>query len=235
MLEIGFANSFVDLISRCIGSVNYLVCLNGERGEQFKPMKGDPLRPYLFLISSEGISSLMRLALREGTIKGARVCQKGLVLTHILFADDCILFGNATERGAQNLKAILREYEICSAQCINFEKSIAYFSTNVRKQRLEQMGNILKVRTLSNLEKYLGLPNMVGRDKKRTFQIVKDHMISKINGWSIKHLSHGRKEVFIKSVLQVIPTYSMACFFVTEVFLFGIGKYYGEILVAEES
>ncbi|KAA3479588.1 LINE-1 reverse transcriptase isogeny [Gossypium australe] len=53
----------------------------------------------------------MRLASREGTIKGVKVCRRGPSITHLLFADDCILFGDATERGAQNLKTILREYE----------------------------------------------------------------------------------------------------------------------------
>ncbi|KAL1156560.1 hypothetical protein V6Z11_A08G099300 [Gossypium hirsutum] len=37
-------------------------------------------------------------------------------------------------------------------------------------------------------------------------------MKKKIDGWSTRFLSHGGKEIFIKSVLQAIPTYFMACF-----------------------
>ncbi|KAA3488152.1 reverse transcriptase [Gossypium australe] len=50
---------------------------------------------------------------------------------------------------------------------------------------------------------------MVGRDKKRSFQNLKDRMISKVRGWSARFLSIGVKEVFIKNN---IPTYTMACF-----------------------
>ncbi|XP_016707787.1 uncharacterized mitochondrial protein AtMg00310-like [Gossypium hirsutum] len=64
----------------------------------------------------------------------------------------------------------------------------------------------------TNMEKYLGLPNMVGRRKKESFQNLKDRIKLKIENWSTRFLSQGGKEVFIKSVLQAIPTYAMACF-----------------------
>ncbi|KAA3484427.1 reverse transcriptase [Gossypium australe] len=62
----------------------------------------------------------------------------------------------------------------------------------------------LNVQCSSDPKKYLGLPSMVGRKRKLAFQ--------RINGWSIRHISQGGREVFIKAVLQAIPTYSMTCF-----------------------
>lgn len=62
------------------------------------------------------------------------------------------------------------------------------------------------------MEKYLGLPNMIGRRKKESFQYLKDKVNSRIRDWSIRWLSQGGKEVFIKSILQAIPTYAMSCF-----------------------
>lgn len=41
-----------------------------------------------------------------------------------MFADDCILFGEVSDKGIMVLKDIFREYESCSGQCVNFEKSI---------------------------------------------------------------------------------------------------------------
>lgn len=43
-------------------------------------------------------------------------------------------------------------------------------------------------------------------------------MLSKIKRWSARFLSIGGREVFIKSVLQVIPTYSMTCFLLPKSF-----------------
>ncbi|XP_052874614.1 uncharacterized protein LOC128280487 [Gossypium arboreum] len=64
----------------------------------------------------------------------------------------------------------------------------------------------------TDMKKYLGLPNRVGRKKKRAFQHLKDGLRQKINSWSIRVLSLGGKEVFIKAVWKAIPIYMMACF-----------------------
>lgn len=71
---------------------------------------------------------------------------------------------------------------------------------------------MLWVRVSIEPERYLGLSNVVSRDKKKAFQKLKDRMNEKIGIWSKRHLSQGGKEVFIKSILQAIPTYIMFCF-----------------------
>lgn len=71
------------------------------------------------------------------------------------------------------------------------------------------MGNILGVRISNNPEKYLRLPTMVGQRKKKAFIEIKNRFNKLINSWSIRVLSAGGKEVFLKSVLQVIPIYAM--------------------------
>lgn len=53
---------------------------------------------------------------------------------------------------------------------------------------------------------------MVERNKKSSFQILKDRFKKTIESWSVRFLPQGGKEVFIKVVLQAIPTYSMSCF-----------------------
>ncbi|KAA3484875.1 reverse transcriptase [Gossypium australe] len=108
--------------------------------------------------------------------------------------DDCILFGEATERGAGFLKKIMREYGTCSGQRVNFDKS-------TEEKRL--VTRILGVRSSNDPERYLGLPHIMCRRKKEAFQNLKD---------KFKHLSQGGKEFFIKAILQAIPTYTMACF-----------------------
>lgn len=44
-----------------------------------------------------------------------------------MFADDYILFGEVSNQGINTLKDILAEYEACSGQCVNFEKSTIFF------------------------------------------------------------------------------------------------------------
>ncbi|KAH1073398.1 hypothetical protein J1N35_025726 [Gossypium stocksii] len=111
----------------------------------------------------------MRLATGEGLLKGAKASRRGLDISHLLFAYDCILFGEATNRGVMILKGILKEYDSCSGQCVNFNKSTIFYSSNTTGDKKEEISSLLGVRSSTNLEKYLGLPNVVGRRKKRVF------------------------------------------------------------------
>ncbi|KAA3485416.1 reverse transcriptase [Gossypium australe] len=170
MLKMGYAHEWVGLIMKCITSVSYAVNINGYRGRVFQPTRGlrqgDPLSPFLFLICSEGLSSLMRVANQAGLVKGARVSRRGPEVSHLLFVDDCMMFGEAIEQGARNLKDILKEYETCSGQCVNFNKSTIFYSSNTSADAKEKVSSLLGVMSSSNPEKYLGLPNVVGRRKK---------------------------------------------------------------------
>ena len=61
-------------------------------------------------------------------------------------------------------------------------------------------------------EAYLGLPSLVGRSKNNTFAQLKQRMANKVSGWKGKTLTPIGKEVLIKFVAQVIPSYTMNCF-----------------------
>jgi len=58
----------------------------------------------------------------------------------------------------------------------------------------------------------LGLPSLVGRSKKNTFHALKERLDNKLSRWKEKMLSQERKEILIKAVDQVIPTYTMSVF-----------------------
>ena len=60
--------------------------------------------------------------------------------------------------------------------------------------------------------KYLGLPSMIGRDKRSVFAFIKDRIWRRINAWKGRALSKAGKEVMIKYVLQSIPSYIMSIY-----------------------
>ena len=58
--------------------------------------QGDPLSPFLFIIAAEGLNILLQRARQEGLLKGVAIGLNGLVLSHLQFADDTLLFANAS-------------------------------------------------------------------------------------------------------------------------------------------
>lgn len=53
---------------------------------------------------------------------------------------------------------------------------------------------------------------MVGRKRKGFFNEIKPRVMSKISSWQHKFFSSGGKEVLIKAVAQVVPSYAMSVF-----------------------
>ncbi|KAH1129313.1 hypothetical protein J1N35_000691 [Gossypium stocksii] len=134
MRNIGFCEDWISIIMKCITSVVYTVGINGKNGEQFRPQRGlrqgDPF-PYLFLICVEGFSRLIELAKREGRLSRTNVGRGNVSISHLFFADDSILFGEASIDGANNLKRVIKDYEEDLGQLVNFDKLLIYFSGNV--------------------------------------------------------------------------------------------------------
>ena len=65
---------------------------------------------------------------------------------------------------------------------------------------------------IKEYERYLGLSAVVGRRKNVILNYIKDRVWGKLQGWKEKILSQASKEVLLKVVVQVIPTFAMSCF-----------------------
>ncbi|XP_017629171.1 uncharacterized protein LOC108472176 [Gossypium arboreum] len=161
--------------------VVYTVVINGRHGEDFQPHKGlrqgDLLSPHLFLICAEGFSRLIALAKANGRISATNVGRSNVSVSHLFFADDSMLFREASIERASNLKNVIKEYERLSGQLVNFDKSLIYFSGNIGSNIQHQVGRILGVQISNNPERYLRLPTMIGRQKKNAFVDVKERFV----------------------------------------------------------
>lgn len=107
---------------------------------------------------------------------------------------------------------LLSLYEEVSGQKLNREKTALFFSKAVTEANRQIIKGILGVREIHHYEKYLGLPSLIGRGKKASFNYIKERVWRKLQGWEGKLLSQAGREVLIKAVIQAIPTYAMGCF-----------------------
>ena len=60
------------------------------------------------------------------------------------------------------VKELLNLYEKQSGQAVNFQKSAVFFSSNVRRDKQNEITNILGVNNDLRESKYLGLPSLIG-------------------------------------------------------------------------
>ncbi|XP_075654704.1 uncharacterized protein LOC142624852 [Castanea sativa] len=209
MFKMGFHPRWVNLVMVGISSVSYSVIMNGVASGYIKPSRGirqgDPLSPHLFLLCSEGFTALIRNAAQTNRLHGIRISRNAPRITHLLFADDSLLFCNASMEECQVIKEILCTYELASGQKVNCDKTSIFFSKNTSLETRVAIRTFLNATSSEPFEKYLGLPPIIGRGKKQAFADIKLKVQSKLNGWKGKLLSQAGKEVLIKSVAQAIP------------------------------
>ena len=135
--------------------------------------QGDPLSPYLFLMCIEVLHRLINKAANNGEIRGMSIFHNGPKLTHLLFADDSLIFCKAKESECQTLLNILAKYEHAFSQQINRAKTTLFFSKSTNVDMQNRFKDMFGVTVVQQYEKYLGLPSLVGRNKKESFTHIK--------------------------------------------------------------
>jgi hypothetical protein len=174
--------------------------------------KGDPLSPFLFILGTEVLSRLLLRIESQGLLKGIKIARNCSPITHLLFADDLILFAKATSSEATLLNSILDRYCQWSGQAVNTSKSSIYFSKNTAPAVINSISSILPYKRISLSAKYLGLPLFFGKSKVSDFKDILEKVSGKIEGWRAKTLSQAGRTVLIKAVASSIPSYAMSSF-----------------------
>ena len=100
-------------------------------------------------------------------IRGVSLCRNGPKLTHLLFADNSLIFYRAKEEECQSLLDVLAKYERASGQQINRAKTTLFFSKSSTEEVQGVIKDMLGVNVVRQYEKYLGLPSLVGKKKKK--------------------------------------------------------------------
>ncbi|GKV09906.1 hypothetical protein SLEP1_g21339 [Rubroshorea leprosula] len=215
LMRMGFDNVWRKWIMECLRSSTISVLLNGSVTKEFSVSKGlrqgDPLSPFLFLIAAEGLSKLLASAEKKDLFNGMTVGSKGLKISHLQFADDTIIFGEASKRNVKAIKSILRIFEMVSGLKINYNKSKLY-GMNIEEEVYQHWAIFLNCKTGKLPMTYLGMPIGASLRSKDTWAELISKIGRKLAGWKNRFLSLGGHIVIINSVLTSLPVFLMSTY-----------------------
>lgn len=125
---------------------------------------------------------------------GVRSSRGGPIVSHLLFVNDSILFNKATKASGLRIRSIMVVHEKASGLQINLRKSKISFSPNVQSSVRRDILGLFGINDSSSQDKYLGLPSMVGRNKRVLFMILRRESGRKYGGRRIVIFrSEGRR------------------------------------------
>ena len=109
--RMGFGSKWITWMNWCISTASFSVMVNGSPTGFFQSSRGlrqgDPLSPYLFVIGMEGLSCLLKQAVEGNFIYGYKLGDRDggeLVISHLLYADDTIIFCEANSEQLMYLR-----------------------------------------------------------------------------------------------------------------------------------
>uniref|UniRef100_A0A803QR81 Reverse transcriptase domain-containing protein n=1 Tax=Cannabis sativa TaxID=3483 RepID=A0A803QR81_CANSA len=124
MTKFNFPTRFINLVMACISTVSFSFSINQQVLGSVTPSigirQGDPLSPYLFLLCSEGLSSLISQKTLTNNPRnnglGLKIAHTAPIISHLFFADDSLLFSPASSSSANIIKELLHDYSSASGQ-----------------------------------------------------------------------------------------------------------------------
>ena len=130
MEKMRFGEKWLKWIKWCLSKTSFSVLVNGTPSGFFQSSRGlrqgDPLSPYFFVIAMEALSCLLKRAVCGGFLSACQVRgreREGVEVSHLLFADDTLIFSEAHEEQMTFLCWLLMWFEAIFGLKVNLDKS----------------------------------------------------------------------------------------------------------------
>ncbi|XP_043709024.1 uncharacterized protein LOC122658177 [Telopea speciosissima] len=159
LIRMGFCVKWVELIMKCITSVSYSLLVNGV------------------------LSAIVAEAGQNQLVRGIWVRGRAPPISHLLFADECLMFSEVQLQEINHLQDCLEKYCKASGQEINLSKLTLTFSPNTPTKFKRWFSRILKIRYGDGPSKYLGLSAEIGISKAEVFKDITDRTCKRVQGW----------------------------------------------------
>lgn len=133
-----------------------------------------------------------------------------------MYVDDFVIYCQANEAEAKEVKHCLETYCQWTRQMINWDKSVVHFSRNTTGNMKANVCEILGMKECNHTGSYLGNPFCNFSSRYAAFQFLMDKLSRKLAGWKEKTLSLAGRSTLVKTVAMAVPSYVMQTFLLSK-------------------
>nr|GEW44479.1 putative RNA-directed DNA polymerase, eukaryota, reverse transcriptase zinc-binding domain protein [Tanacetum cinerariifolium] len=215
--KLGFGIKWRAWIKGCLHNSRTSILVNGSPTKEFEIFRGlrqgDPMSHFIFILAMEWLHVLTCKAEELGLFKGASIGCNDMSISHLMYADDVIFFGEWSQVNAHNLISMLRCFFLISGLKINILKS-KVLGIGVTDVEVSNMARIIGCEATNIPLKYLVVPVGCNMTRRMNWSVVIQKISSKLCHWKARLLSIDGRLSLIKSVLGNLPTYFMSLYLI---------------------
>ncbi|KAL4362963.1 hypothetical protein GQ457_04G017400 [Hibiscus cannabinus] len=215
--EMNFGSKWCDWIYKCVSSATISVLVNGTPTDRFSITRGlrqgCSLSPLLFNIVGEALHQFLTKATESGLFTGFMLGSGANMtkVSHLQFANDLMIFCDASFKQVVSVKRVLRVFELASCLQLNLKKC-RIFGINIPNSDLEFWANEIGCSVGKFPAEYLGLPLGPKKNMVALWDPVVEKFEAQLASWKSTCLSYGGRVVLLKCVLSSLPIYYMSLF-----------------------
>lgn len=138
--------------------------------------------------------------------KPVKLTSNGPSVSHLLFADDVLLFAKGQASQAKLIMNILNDFSSLSGLKVSLEKSRIFASSGLSRQR-EINSKVTRMNFTFQLGKYPGFKFFHGRSRRRDYMDIMGVINSKLAAWKGRLLNKPGRMVMENVVMSFIPSW----------------------------
>lgn len=202
-------DQFIRWIELCVCTPSFSVQVNVGDGSFFQSKRGlrqgCSLSPYLFVICMNVLSHMLDKAAIGNQIGYHPRC-KNILLTHLCFADDLLVFTDGSKRSIEGVLKIFHEFEVMSGLKISLEKS-TLFTAGISTNQEQDIITSFPFESGKLPVRYLGLPLLTRRMTATDYMPLVEKVKKRMKSWTGRFLSHGGRLQLISSVITSLANF----------------------------
>ncbi|XP_022865107.1 uncharacterized protein LOC111384987 [Olea europaea var. sylvestris] len=214
---LNFPSKFIHWVMECITTPSYSIALNGSLHGFFKGKKGlrreDPLSPFLFVISLEYFSRILKGA-TDNSKFNFHAKFGALKITYLAFADDLMIFSRGDQTSVVILMDCLSNFGKASGLRMNVDKSCLY-TASINGQELDNIYGLTNMSMGLMPFCYLGISLAAQKLKISSYDVFINKISAYICAWYKASLSYAGRAKLVRAILQGVECFWLSIFLIS--------------------